>query len=200
MANNHAVDYGVEGLRDTLDAAASAPVSVVGIGADDDAAFAPAVVDIRGTTIAVIGATDVPDRTAATWAAGPGGAGVAWARDPERLLRSVCDAVDVTDVVGAHAHVLLGAGWLGRTYVSYGLGNFVWYSPNSTAEATSGVLTLSVHDGAVVADSWTPTFTEQDGLPRVLTGSNGDRAVASWRALRDCTELAGSLDAAEAMS
>lgn len=80
------------------------------------------------------------------------------------------------------------------------MGNFVWYSPNSTAGTTSGVLTLTVHDGAVVAESWTPTFTEQDGLPRVLTGSDGDRTVASWRALRDCTGLAGSLDAAEAMS
>jgi poly-gamma-glutamate synthesis protein (capsule biosynthesis protein) len=80
------------------------------------------------------------------------------------------------------------------------LGNFVWYSPNSTAGTTSGVLTLTVHDGAIVAESWPPTFTEQDGLPRVLTGSDGDRTVASWRALRDCTGLAGSLDAAEAMS
>jgi hypothetical protein len=41
------------------------------------------------------------------------------------------------------------------------------------------VLTLIVHDGAVVAESWTPTFTGHDGLPRVLTGSDGDRAVAS---------------------
>ena len=29
-------------------------------------------------------------------------------------------------VVGGHAHRVQGAGWLGRTYVDYGLGNFVW--------------------------------------------------------------------------
>ncbi|MGH8777157.1 MAG: CapA family protein [Jiangellaceae bacterium] len=231
MANNHAVDYGEVGLQDTLDAIEAAPVPVVGIGADDDQAFAPAVVDVRGTTVAVFGATDVPDRTASAWAAGPGSAGVASAREPGRLLEAVraatsdivvvylhygeervaCPtsaqqtlAAELAEagadvVVGAHAHILLGSGWLGPTYVSYGLGNFVWYSPNSVAEATSGVLTLTVRDGVVADDSWTPTFTGQDGLPRVVTGPDGDRAVASWEALRGCTGLAASLEASQPM-
>ena len=30
-------------------------------------------------------------------------------------------------VVGTHVHRLQGAGWLGSTYVAYGLGNFIWY-------------------------------------------------------------------------
>jgi hypothetical protein len=83
--------------------------------------------------------------------------------------------------------------------VSYGLGNFVWYTPNSIAEATSGVLILTVRDGSVVDDSWTPTFTGQNGMPRVVRGSEGERAVGEWAALRDCTGLAGSLVGAEAM-
>ena len=40
-------------------------------------------------------------------------------------------------VVGSHAHQLLGSGWLGDTYVNYGLGNFLWYSAN---EPETGVL------------------------------------------------------------
>lgn len=223
MANNHAVDYGAEGLADTLDATASAPVDVVGVGADDDAAFKPALIDVDGTTIAVLAASDIPDRTAAAWPAGPETAGIASARDPQRLLEAVEDAapradivtvymhwgqerVDcpITDqtelarqladagadiVVGSHAHVLLGAGWLDSTYVSYGLGNFVWYHPNSIAEATSGVLTLTVRDGQVVSDEFTPTFTEQDGRPRVVEGDAAQQAVADWEALRDCADL-----------
>jgi poly-gamma-glutamate capsule biosynthesis protein CapA/YwtB (metallophosphatase superfamily) len=234
MANNHAVDYGGEGLADTLSAISAAPIPVVGIGTDENEAFAPVVVDVRGTSIAVLGATDVPDRTAAAWPAGPSSPGVASARDPERLLQAVSEATAKADVVvvylhygeervgcptdeqldlasalaeagadavvGSHAHVLLGAGWLDRTYVSYGLGNFVWYTPNSVPEATSGVLTLTVRDGSIVEDSWTPTFTGQDGMPRVVSGSDGKQAVADWAALRDCTGLAGSLDGAEAMS
>jgi poly-gamma-glutamate capsule biosynthesis protein CapA/YwtB (metallophosphatase superfamily) len=103
MANNHAVDYGAERLADTLAAVASAPLPVVGIGVDDEQAFAPAVLDVRGTTVALLGATGVP---------------------------------------------------------------------NSTAQATSGVLTLTVREGAIVDDAWTPTFTGQDGMPRLVTGSD----------------------------
>jgi hopanoid C-3 methylase HpnR len=42
MANNHAVDYGPEGLTDTLAAQASSPIPVIGIGPDAVKAFAPA--------------------------------------------------------------------------------------------------------------------------------------------------------------
>ena len=223
MANNHGVDYGAEGLADSLTAASAAPVEVIGIGADDDEAFAPALIDVGGTPIAVIGATDVPDHTAAVWAAGPDSAGVASARDPERLLEAVRGAAESADlvvvymhwgqervncpineqtelaqqlaqagadvIVGSHAHVLLGAGWLDSAYVSYGLGNFVWYHPNSTAEATSGVLTLTIRDGRVVSDQFTPTFTEQDGRPRVVDDEAGEQAIADWEALRDCASV-----------
>jgi poly-gamma-glutamate synthesis protein (capsule biosynthesis protein) len=228
MANNHGADYGAEGVADTLAAAADAPLAVIGIGADDDAAFAPAMFEIGGTAVAVIGATDVPDHTAAAWSAGSGTPGVASARDRDRLLRAVAETADVADVVavylhygterincptpdqvslatalanagadivvGAHAHVLLGAGWLGRTYVSYGLGNFVWYHPNSVAEATSGVLTLTVRDGNVVEHELTPTFTEQDGRPRVVEGETADEAIAAWDELRACTGLESGVE------
>ncbi len=69
MANNHGVDYGAAGLEDTLAAVASSPIPVVGIGRDAAQAFAPAVVDVRGTSVAVLGGTQVPDRTTAAWRA-----------------------------------------------------------------------------------------------------------------------------------
>ena len=118
----------------------------------------------------------------------------------QRHLVSALAAAGADVVVGSHAHVLLGSGWFGRTYVSYGLGNFVWYTTSSVAEATRGVLTLTVREGSVVDDPWTPTLTGQDGMRRVLSDSDGEQAVADWADLRGCTGLAGSLDAAEAMS
>ena len=42
-------------------------------------------------------------------------------------------------VVGTHAHVLLGGGYLGSAYVDYGLGNFAFYD-NSPPENASGSL------------------------------------------------------------
>ena len=58
-------------------------------------------------------------------------------RAQRQLARALADAgADV--VVGTHAHVLQGAGWLGDTYVAYGLGNFLWYHDHRpTAESSS---------------------------------------------------------------
>jgi poly-gamma-glutamate synthesis protein (capsule biosynthesis protein) len=108
MANNHAMDFGTDGLADTLAAiAAGPPLSVVGIGADADAAFAPAVVDVRGTTVAVIGAHSADDPTAdptAHWAAAADTPGVAVARDPTRLVQAIRDARAAADVVVVFMH------------------------------------------------------------------------------------------------
>ncbi|HET7325960.1 MAG TPA: CapA family protein [Nocardioidaceae bacterium] len=225
MANNHAADYGGAGLADTLAAVRRSPVPVVGIGTDVAAAFRPYVASVRGTRVAVLGATTLPDRTAQAWAAGPGEPGVAVALLPEprlvdavRAARAQADVVVVylhwggegeacpywrqfrhaealaaagaDIVVGSHAHVLLDGGWLGDTYVDYGLGNFVWYSQGSLATSSTGVLTLTVRDGTVVEDSFAPARIGSDGLPRLLTGSARKQARARWQGLADCTDLA----------
>ncbi len=104
MANNHGVDFGPVGLEDTLAAIRQAPVAVVGIGADDDQAFAPHVETIRGTKVAVIGADDVADPTTANFSAGPGRPGVASALEPERLLAAVRAARSSADVVVVYLH------------------------------------------------------------------------------------------------
>ncbi len=224
MANNHAVDYGADGLTDTLAAQRASPIPVVGIGRDVEQAFAPAVFDVRGTKVAVLGATQVPDRTAAAWAATKKKAGVAVARKPAKLVRAVRAAKKASDlvvvylhygtervacptseqsqivddlvdagadvVVGSHAHVLLGAGWHEAAYVSYGLGNFVWYSPNTVVEATSGVLALTVKSGRVTAAALKSTRTGPDGIPRPLKGTDAEKAQKGWKSLRTCTGLA----------
>ena len=90
-------------------------------------------------------------------------------------------------VVGSHAHVLLGSGWIGDTYIDYGLGNLLWYHNH---QSETGVLTLRVDDGHVVDDTFTPARIGTDGRPRPLTGSARKAAVADWRGLRDCAGLA----------
>ncbi len=225
MANNHAVDYGMEGLTDTLAAQAESPIPVIGIGRDADAAFAPYSTTIDDEKITILAATQVPDHTAAVWAAGPDKAGVASARDPQRLLDGVRAAGQSSDlvvvflhwgtervgcptaeqrmlaralaeagadiVVGTHAHVPLGAGWLGDTFVDYGLGNFMWYGTNSLAEATTGVLTLTVKDGKIGKPHWRPARIQTGGgLPIAVVDEAAKDAIASWRSLRMCTGLA----------
>jgi poly-gamma-glutamate capsule biosynthesis protein CapA/YwtB (metallophosphatase superfamily) len=90
-------------------------------------------------------------------------------------------------IVGSHAHVLLGSGWIGETYVDYGLGNFLWYHKH---QPESGVLRLVVRDGHVVADGFTPARIGTYGRPHPLVGESRAAAVADWRGLRACTGLA----------
>ena len=47
-------------------------------------------------------------------------------------------------VVGAHAHVLQGAGWRADgTYVAYGLSNYLWWRSFGNEQDDNGVLTLT---------------------------------------------------------
>jgi len=114
--------------------------------------------------------------------------------DPrQRDLAAALSAAGADVIVGAHAHVLLGAGWLGDTYVDYGLGNFLWYH---NREPETGVLRLTLRDRAVVGGSWTPARIRVDGRPAPLHGKPRADAVAEWDRLRDCTGLTASRGAA----
>lgn len=88
-------------------------------------------------------------------------------------------------IVGSHAHVLQGAGYLGQTYVDYGLGNFAFYA-RPGPQAVSGVLTLTLRGRTVEPSRWTPAIII-GGVPRALRSL--DRAVTAWKELRSCTGL-----------
>ena len=106
----------------------------------------------------------------------------------QRTLAQSLAAAGADVVVGSHAHVLLGAGMLDATYVSYGLGNFVWYHGR---QPDTGVLRLQIVDGEVVRDDWMPgQLRPAGGLPRPLGGPARQDAIEDWRGLRGCTDLA----------
>jgi poly-gamma-glutamate capsule biosynthesis protein CapA/YwtB (metallophosphatase superfamily) len=223
MANNHGMDYGLIGLRDSLAAAAAARFPLVGIGRDATRAYAPWVVGVGGQRIAILGATQVLEPgLQAAWTAGLHKPGLASAYDERRLLAAVRQARRLADtvvvylhwgeegnpcptgpqrqiaallaragadiVVGTHAHTLQGSGWLGRTYVAYGLGNFYWWNWFSAANRTTGVLTLTVMGRRVVHTVWTPAVIRQ-GAPIPLTGTAATQARSRRAALRSCTNL-----------
>ena len=99
LANNHALDYGVDALADTLEHLAGAGIAAVGAGPDLKRARRPATLVAGGLRVAVLGVTDHPP----DFAAGPDRPGVAYAdlgrRPPDWLLEAVRDAgasVDAT--------------------------------------------------------------------------------------------------------
>jgi poly-gamma-glutamate synthesis protein (capsule biosynthesis protein) len=105
----------------------------------------------------------------------------------QRVLARRLGAAGADIIVGSHAHVLLGAGWKGETYVDYGLGNFLWYHDH---QPNTGVLTVRIRDGHVVDDAFAPARIGGDGPPRPLSGPPRRAAISDWRGLRHCTGLA----------
>lgn len=106
----------------------------------------------------------------------------------QSLARTLSEA-GADALIGSHAHVLLGDGWLGRTYVAYGLGNFVWYHNRGTSRET-GVLTVTVRGRQVVSAGLTPAVISETGRPVVATGAERERIAERYAGLRSCAGLA----------
>lgn len=66
LANNHALDYGYAALADTRNLLAEAGIAMAGVGDTAPAAWAGALLDTGGRTVAVLGLTDHPEDFAAT--------------------------------------------------------------------------------------------------------------------------------------
>lgn len=104
MANNHGADYGLPGLRDTFRAIKQQRFPVIGIGPDENAAFAPYRTTLHGVKIAIFAADQVHDETTLPlYSAGPGKPGVANAYYP-RLERDVRTANRAGYVVIVYLH------------------------------------------------------------------------------------------------
>ncbi|MFI7523483.1 CapA family protein [Micromonospora globbae] len=225
IANNHALDYGLTGLTDTMDAARNAGMPFVGAGADAAAAYRPWITEIRGTRIAVLGFSQVSELWE-EWKATDTRAGIAMTRDLPRAVAAVraarrqasvvvvyvhwgtegeaCPPAEArafatemaeagaTIVVGTHAHLLLGDGWLGNTFVQYGLGNFLWWRDDAYSNDT-GVLRVTLDDSRVSKTELVPaTISRRTGQPELAGGADAARIRREYAGLHACTGLATS--------
>ena len=93
-------------------------------------------------------------------------------------------------IVGTHAHVLLGGGYLGSAYVDFGLGNFAFYD-NSPPENASGSLVISATGRHIDQVTWRPAEIVDD-LPQPLAGDAATAALAAWNQARTCTNVAAT--------
>ncbi|SHK90045.1 poly-gamma-glutamate synthesis protein (capsule biosynthesis protein) [Nocardiopsis flavescens] len=220
VANNHGMDYGVDGLLDTLDNGDASDVGLVGAGRDIEEAYTPHVAEVNGQSVALFGATDVlDDHLMAEWTAGEGKPGMASTKGEmkQHMLDAVAGAAEQYDnvvvflhwglegahcplphaptlaqelvdagaaaVVGGHAHVLSPGGFLGDSYVHYGLSNFVFYNfDGPTAE--TGVLTLTFDQGSVTQADWLPAQI-QGGVPVPYEGEAAEGAAQTWTDMRN---------------
>jgi len=165
LANNHASDFGLTGLRDTLAAVQGAGVRTVGAGEDLEAAMAPAVVARGGLRVAFLGfATTLPQGCAAA-ANRPGLAGV------RVLSRYVVDPVTVDENPGIAPYV--------ETEVMPGDAERA-VAATARAKADADVVVVGVHWG--VPHGWTAAFQSeladyQAPLGHMLVDAGADAVI-----------------------
>jgi poly-gamma-glutamate synthesis protein (capsule biosynthesis protein) len=106
MANNHGLDYGPDGLEESLAVKrAQADGFIIGIGGEEDEAFAPFRAEVKGQRVAVIAATQVLDSSlVSAWTATADQAGMASAKRVDRLVEEVRAARATSDTVVVFLH------------------------------------------------------------------------------------------------
>ena len=102
QGNNHGYDYGPEALLDSVANLRRSGIRPVGAGRNDRAALKPAVLDVEGWRVAVLGfgmVVDPPESVAA-----PGHPGIAAGHDTSAMLEAIRDAELTSDLVVVTIH------------------------------------------------------------------------------------------------
>jgi hypothetical protein len=102
LANNHTLDYGWQGLSDTMDYLDDANLQHAGSGNDDDEAFSPAYIDSNGMTVGFVSVTRVVPEP--SWKADRAHPGVAEAYSPDRAEAAIKEAKQNADIVVVMVH------------------------------------------------------------------------------------------------
>lgn len=102
LANNHVLDYGVEAMLDGRANVEAAGIAAVGIGSDVTEATTPAILDIGGWSVAVLGMGGVVP--AAWWLATDDRPGMASGDDIDQMVAAVAAADADADLVIVSIH------------------------------------------------------------------------------------------------
>lgn len=103
LANNHTLDYGVEGMLDTITHLDEYGIKHVGAGNNDAEAYSPVIQEVNGIKVAYIGVSRVLPYT--TWKANKYTAGLAEAYDTaSRALQAIEEAEKLADITIVMIH------------------------------------------------------------------------------------------------
>jgi poly-gamma-glutamate capsule biosynthesis protein CapA/YwtB (metallophosphatase superfamily) len=179
LANNHMLDYGPDGLAQTIEALDKVDIKHAGAGADLAAARRPAILEAAGKKIAILAySITYPE----SFYAGPNKPGTAFAyeeqvradviaarkqadivlvsfhwgqegktelRDYQKSMAHMVIDCGADAVIGSHPHILQGIEHYKKGVILYSMGNFTFGSYSSHS-TRSAVATLRFHNGHVV--------------------------------------------------
>jgi poly-gamma-glutamate capsule biosynthesis protein CapA/YwtB (metallophosphatase superfamily) len=193
LGNNHVLDYGVAGLRETLRVLARARIHTVGAGLTDAQALAPLSVRVRGQRIHIVNVSEGEDLTGSTGGPGVFGWDIERALALTKALRTLGGVVIVVAhcgleyvpfpppyvvaafralveagadcVVGHHPHVPQGIEWWHGRPIFYSLGNFAFYQPTTLVHRKTGFcVSLRCGGGRIAAIEIHPYRITDTGL------------------------------------
>jgi poly-gamma-glutamate synthesis protein (capsule biosynthesis protein) len=103
QANNHGADFGFPSMLEGSALLEAAGIAPVGAGADRGEAYTPALFEVDGWKVAVLGLSAVGPENG-SWTAGEASPGVASATDLEAATDAIVAAGDVADLVFVTVH------------------------------------------------------------------------------------------------
>ncbi len=201
LANNHAMDYGSEGLVETMEALARQGILTAGAGTDAASAFKPTMFETNGFKICFLSFCafpaegyfyfeDRPDITLldeqkfadsirdAKAASDVLILSVHWGNEfsyypGEKNMQLARTAIDcgADAVIGHHPHVLQGVEKYKAKFVFYSLGNFVFDKQVPEGTDETVILEMKVTKHGISNVSVTPV-TITDCRPQIATGAN----------------------------
>jgi outer membrane protein assembly factor BamB len=208
LANNHALDFGLAGLEDTIQTLSALGIEAVGAGLSAEAAHRPSVFAVGGVRVAFLGyaasrwngSADVPATNNLAWAY-PSNieddvkavrekvdlvvvllhAGTEYATEPSAdQVSAAHTAIDAGAdlVVGHHPHVTQTVERYRQGLIVYSLGDAVFDIPRSSAMRGHLLRVRITAEGLAGAELW-PFWIEGAVQPRLLNDGQGAPLVES---------------------
>ena len=187
QANNHALDYGEEGMNDSLKNLNDAGITAIGAGANQESASKPAVVDVGDRHITILNYMDADRDNGSSIIIAYLHYGNEYSRSPNEYQVNIShelidNGADI--VIGAHAHVTQGVEMYNGKPIFYNLGNFIFDQSNP---ATHRAYFLNLD---LVEDNCTVTLYPVNiinYLPQFMSAEDGKALIAELNP--QCDEL-----------
>ena len=198
LANNHVMDYGVAGLRETLRVLRRGGIRTLGAGLTEEEAYAPLTLRCRGNKVHIINMSEGEDLSASRRGAGVFGWDINRAQSmicgckenggcviviahcgleyypypPPYVVTAFRRMVDAGAdcVIGHHPHVPQGIERYRGRPIAYSLGNFVFYQQCGLYYRRTGFcVILDVRDNTIHDLAIHPYRITESGLRRLQT-------------------------------